>query len=306
MVVGSVNIDLVLRVDRLPRPGETIVGGTFERRGGGKGANQAVAAARAGAKVHFVGAVGDDDLGERALTDLSEEGIDVSAIIRLPDSPTGVAAVVVDASGENQIAVASGANAKLDDVTVQEMLTSHDIPSDAVCLMNLEIPDAPIVAAAQWAHAAGLRAIVVNPAPARMLPEELGRLEERLVLTPNAGEAVALGGGVPGDDPKGAADELSRLTKGVVVVTLGAEGALMVGGHQRRHVAAPTIRAVDATGAGDAFNGALAAGLAQGFELPQAVERAVAAGSCSAQAQGARGGMPTREEIDRLVGWGGA
>lgn len=299
-MVGSINVDLVLRVDRLPRPGETIADGTFERRGGGKGANQAVAAARAGAKVHFVGAVGDDDLGERALADLREEGIDVSSICRLTDAPTGVAAVVVDAAGENQIAVASGANAKLDEVTVQEKLVGQDISSDAVCLLNLEIPDAPIVAAARWAHAAGLRSTVVNPAPARPLPGEV--MELGVVLTPNAGEAVALGR-VPGTDPEGAAQELSSMIKGVVVVTLGAGGALMVSGRERRRFAAPSVSAVDATGAGDAFNGALAAALAQGLDLPQAVERAVAAGSCSVQAPGARGGMPTREKIDGLVGW---
>lgn len=299
VVVGSINIDLVVRVDRLPQPGETIAGGTLERHGGGKGANQAVSAARAGAEVRFVGAVGDDDLGEQALAQLGEAGIDVSAVVRLPDTSTGVAVVVVDAAGDNQVAVASGANARLDEGTVQETGAWEDTGSDGVCLLNFEIPDAPIVAAARCAHAAGMRAIVLNPAPARALPREVVELGP--LLTPNAGEVAAL---TPAGGSEGAAVQLSEMTGQPVVVTLGAQGALMVTGHQRLRFAAPTVRSVDATGAGDAFNGVLAAALAQGSELRQAVQRAVAAGSYSVGAQGARGRLATREEIDRLVSQG--
>lgn len=309
VVVGSINVDLVLRVDRLPAPGETVTGGTFEQNGGGKGANQAVAAARAGAEVRLVGAVGDDEMGARALAELCDEGIDVTSVVRLTDAPTGLAVVVVDAEGENQIAVASGANAHLDDVTVHEILAREIMPADGVCLLNFEIPDAPIVAAARCAHAAGMRAIVLNPAPARALPS--GVLELGPILTPNAGEAVALGDGDDlgggGEDAEAAAMQLSAMTRGQpVIVTLGANGALMVTGRQQlRRFAAPSVRAVDATGAGDAFNGAFAAALAQGYELPQAVNRAVAAGSYSVQAKGARGGMATAEEIDKLLGRAG-
>lgn len=272
----------------------------------------------------MVGAVGDDDMGERALAELREEGMDVTSVVHLSDAPTGLAVVVVDAEGENQIAVASGASAKLDDVTVRQILAREAMPADGVCLLNFEIPDAPIVAAARCAHEAGMRAIVLNPAPARALPRAILQLAP--VLTPNFGEAVALGGGEGGpsgaEDPSGgggpsgdgpggadaesAAQQLSAMTRGgPVIVTLGAKGAVMVTGSQRRHFAAPSVRAVDATGAGDAFNGALAAALAQGFELSQAVKRAVAAGAASVQAQGARGGMATAQEIDSLLGSAG-
>ncbi|HEX2235472.1 MAG TPA: PfkB family carbohydrate kinase, partial [Actinomycetota bacterium] len=139
IVVGSVNTDLVVSVERLPGPGETVTGGAFERHGGGKGANQAVAAARAGASVAFVGAVGDDDLGSEALALLEREGIDVSGVRRLPDAPTGVAAIVVDARGENQIAVASGANARVAGADVARALDGRTAPRGVV-LSNLEVP----------------------------------------------------------------------------------------------------------------------------------------------------------------------
>lgn len=298
VVVGSINMDLVVRVDRLPRAGETVAGGTLERHGGGKGANQAVAAARAGAEVRFVGAVGEDDFAEQALGELRHEKIDVSGVVRTPGVGTGVACVVVDARGENQIAVASGANAELEPAAVERSLGEADLPEDAVCLLNFEIPDPPLVAAARCAAACAVKRILVNPAPARALPQALLALGP--VLTPNAGELEALSDG--GDRSlEDSARELSGLSGAPVVVTLGAQGAILVSGEGSCGVPAPPAQAVDTTGAGDAFNGALAAALAQGYELPAAVRRAVVAASCSVAGRGARGGMPTREEIDRLV-----
>ncbi len=304
VVVGSINADLVLRMERLPQAGETVAGGTFERHGGGKGANQAVAAARAGAEVVFVGAVGEDDFGQEAVAELRAEQIDVSGIVRLPGVSTGVAAVVVDAGGENQIAVASGANAELDVRTIERRLSAAELPADAVCLLNLEIPDPPLLAAAQCARAAGIETILVNPAPARALPQAL--LELGPILTPNSGELALLAGTSSHEaaDPGSVetrAQELHALSGAPVIVTLGEHGARMLDGTDSRAFPAPSLRAVDATGAGDAFNGALAASLAQGWELPRAIERAVAAASCSVGSPGARGGMPTREEIDHLV-----
>lgn len=305
VVVGSINVDLVLRVERLPRSGETVAGGTFTRHGGGKGANQAVAAARAGADVLFLGAVGDDEFGEQAIEELRDEGIDVSGIVRLADVRTGVAAVVVDDRGENQIAVASGANAELDQLIVSQRLSATELPADAVCLLNLEIPDPPLLAAARCVRAAGIEALLVNPAPARALPQ--GLLELRPILTPNAGELETLIG--PGRQDTAAAGrvqvaarELGSLSDAPVIVTLGERGAIMVAGGESQEFPAPSVRAVDATGAGDAFNGTLAAALAQGHELGLAAQRAVAAASGSVRAPGARGGMPTRAEIDRLLG----
>ena len=283
VIVGSINVDLVFKVDRLPRPGETVTGGRYERHGGGKGANQAVAAVRAGANVKFVGAVGDDDLGTQALSELEEKGVEVAQVVRLDSVSTGLAAIVTNAEGENQIAVESGANAKLDQGIVERALASSELPPDGVLLLNFEIPDAALLAAAEGASAAGIRSIIVNPAPARALPNDLREL--RPLLTPNAGEATTLANE---SDAESAALTLNAQTGAPVIVTLGADGALMVdrGGCER--FTASRVRAVDTTGAGDAFNGVLAASLAQGLELGDAVPRAVAAATDSVRHPGAR------------------
>jgi ribokinase len=273
LVVGSVNVDLVVTLERLPAPGETVIGGRFARGGGGKGANQAVAAARAGARVRFVGAIGDDDFGADALAELEAEGIDTSAVARLEDEPTGVALIAVDRAGRNQIAVASGANARVDAAMAQAAGALE--PGD-VCLLGFEIPDAAVVAAARAAADAGAR-IVLNPAPARELPEALRRLG--VVLTPNADEAEALGG----------ASALAARTAAPVIVTRGAAGALLLDGGNETELPAPQAEAVDTTGAGDVFNGVLAAGLASGLDLADAARRAVEAASASVRRAGARG-----------------
>jgi ribokinase len=284
VIVGSINIDLVFEADRLPGPGETVTGARFERHGGGKGANQAVAAARAGANVRFVGAVGNDELGAQALGELEHEGVDVSAVLRLDSVSTGLAAIVVGAGGENQIAVASGANAELDERHVERALESMELPADGVCLLNLEIPDAALLAAAQGISAAGIQTIVINPAPARDLQHEL--LELRPLLTPNATEATALTGERSSES---AARVLSARTAAPAIVTLGADGAVLAAGETCERFAAPRVHAVDTTGAGDVFSGSLAAALAQGSELADAVTQAVAAAARSVQHPGARG-----------------
>jgi ribokinase len=269
VVVGSINVDLVVTVDRLPAPGETVIGGRFARHGGGKGANQAVAAARAGARVRFVGAVGDDDFGAEAVAELAREGIDIGAIARLDGQATGVALIAVDREGRNQIAVASGANARVE-------ATAARIEAGDVCLLGFEVPDAAVVAAARVASQAGAR-IVLNPAPARPLPNELRGLGA--IATPNAGEAQALGG----------ADAIASHTGGPVIVTHGARGAVLHEAGGRTRLPAPTVEVVDTTGAGDAFNGVLAAGLAAGLDVHAAAERAVEAASASVRVAGARG-----------------
>src|SRR3954468_16694673 len=185
LVVGSVNVDLVVTLDRLPAAGEAAIGGRFARHGGGKGANQAVAASRAGARVRFVGAVGDDDFGAAALAELEAEGVDVSAVDRLGDEPTGVALIAVDREGRNQIAGASGANGRVDGAGIGALEAGD------VCLLGFEVPDAPVVAGARAAAEAGAR-IVLNPAPARAMPKELRGLGA--IVAPNASEAEALGG----------------------------------------------------------------------------------------------------------------
>jgi ribokinase len=285
LVVGSVNVDLVTTVARLPGPGETVAGGTFARHGGGKGANQAVAAARWGAAVRFAGAVGDDDLGAAAVAELAAEGIDVTAVARVPGAPTGVASIVVDAAGENQIAVASGANAALDPGAALAALGPLD---EAAVVLNLELADPVVLAAARAARAAGL-VLVVDPAPARALAAPL--LDLAPVLVPNAGEARALSGV---DDPAAAGRALAARTGAPVVVTLGADGALLVHGDAVDAVAAPAVAAVDTTGAGDALCGVLAAELARGAPLAAALGEAVGAASASTGVPGARAGMPRR------------
>src|SRR4051812_9160738 len=266
-VVGSINAHLAGTLDRLPAPGETVIGGRFGRHGGGKGANQAVAASRAGARVRFVGAVGDDDFGAAAIDELRSEGIDVGAIARLRDEPTGVALIAVDRAGDNQIAVASGANACVDGTAV------GTLQADDVCLLGFEVPDAAVVAGARAAAASGAR-IVLNPAPARPIPEAV--VAARPVLTPNAHEAEALGG----------AAALAR--RGPVIVTLGADGALLLDGDRETPLHAPAVEVVDTTGAGDAFNGVLAAGLAAGLDPEDAARPAVDAATASVRVPGAR------------------
>ena len=293
LVVGSINVDLTVSAERLPGPGETVAGGRLDRAGGGKGANQAVAAQRAGGTVTLVGAVGDDDLGADALAALDAEGIDVRAVRRLPDSATGVALIVVDRAGDNQIAVASGANHALDAAYVRSALGGLD--GDGSVLASFELTDAIVLAAAEAAHAAG-RTLVVNPAPARVLDPALCRLGP--LLTPNEHEAAELSGT---RDPEQAGRRLAALTGAPVVVTLGADGALVIDGTGAARVAAPAVRAVDSTGAGDTFNGVLAVELARGSDLRAAAEVAVAAAALSVTTSGARGGMPDQDAINAAL-----
>jgi ribokinase len=293
VVVGSINVDLVVAVARLPVAGETVAGGRFARHGGGKSANQAVAAARVGAAVAFVGAVGDDELGAEAVGELEREGIDVSRVTRVT-APTGVALIVVDAAGENQIAVASGANAELGCEHVEAALSAL-LASEprGVVLLGHEVSAAVVLAAAKAAAAAGWR-VVLNPAPARDLPKAA-----LAVLTPNASEAAELTGEA---DPADAARVLADRSGAAVLITLGGDGALLLepGGSPTRLPAA-SVDVVDTTGAGDTVNGALAAELAAGRPLAEAARFALGAAALSTTAEGARGGMPSREAVEALV-----
>ena len=288
IVVGSINVDLVVTADRLPVPGETVLGGLFAEHHGGKGANQAVAAARAGARVTMIGAVGDDVRGETALEALRAENVDVTHVRVVPDEPTGVALIAVGPRGENQIVVAPGANATV---------SPSDIPLDIIrsgdaVLTNFEIPIPAVVAALQAGRDAGA-AIVLNPAPAHALPAEV--LAIGPILTPNEHELVV---GIGNDDAAAALDELTARTSGPVIVTQGPAGALFA--QRTRRVRfdgflAPAV--LDTTGAGDAFCGALGAWLAAGEPIEAAIRAANAAGAISVAAAGARDGMPARSAI---------
>lgn len=294
VVIGSVNTDLVVRGPRIPSPGETVTGGSFLRAQGGKGANQAVAAARAGAEVTFVARVGDDELGEAALASLVEESIDVTHITRDPDHATGVALIMVDRAGENAISVAPGANARLsvDDVEAARAA----IESADVLLMQLETPIPAVERAAAIASAAGTT-VILNPAPARPLGDSL--LSDVDVLTPNQGESAFLTGEV---EPGVAAVRLRESGVNNVVVTLGSRGAMAVSSEGELSFAGFPVNAVDSTAAGDAFNGFLAVSLAEGLDLEKAVPGACAAGALATTVPGARPSLPYRDSVDDL--WG--
>ncbi len=303
VVVGSVNVDFAVITRRLPRPGETVTGGTFSRHWGGKGANQAVAAARYGADVRLLGAVGEDDLGEASVAALQSAGVSTVHVETHADISTGVAFVVVDDSGENQIVVAPGANALVDAETLEDLL--EDSSGSGVLLTVFEVPDTAIRRTLEAGLTAGWQ-VVVNPAPARDLVEEF--TDSGAILTPNQGELAAIApasaeageeGGSSQESLEEKARRLARQTGAPVVVTLGADGALVVTEDEAWRIEPPQVEARDTTGAGDAFNGVLAAALAEGRALREAVEVAVAAAAVSIEAEGAREGMLSREELEK-------
>jgi ribokinase len=285
IVVGSANTDLVLRVPRLPHPGETTPGATLSRRQGGKGANQAAATARLGAATWMVGRVGDDERGGEALGALEESGVDCSWLGRSAE-PTGLAVVLVDDRGENMIAVAPGANGDVAADWVREAVSTLARPG-AVVLACLEIPVEAVRAASLTAREKACR-FVLNPAPALRLDADLIALCD--VLTPNERELPVLATGGPG--------QLLRLGAGAVVVTLGEAGASL---HRpdRAPFRQPAFRVagVDATGAGDAFSGTLAWALASGRDLEEAVGLAAAAGALATRGLGARASLATSSEV---------
>jgi ribokinase len=295
-------VDLVLRVPRLPAPGQTVLGGKLSRAEGGKGANQAVAAARVGARAHLIGAVGAAD-GAESLAALAADGVDIGGVERLAE-PTGCAIVLVDDAGENQIAVAPGANALISATHVEAALAELGLAAADVVVLSLEVPAAALRVAASAAAAAGCQ-LVVNPAPVR--PRSLDLLANAIV-TPNVLELASLATQIPvvaeptGDVPRLAA-ALARHVGAVVVTTLGPDGALVADPRGGTVLPVPghRVEARDTTGAGDTFTGVLAASLAAGHGLAAAVRRAVAASALAVTADGARAGMPTASQVDTLA-----
>jgi ribokinase len=291
VVVGSINVDLIVRVPSLPGAGQTVLGSHFIQQNGGKSANQAVAAARVGAAVTMLGAVGNDDLGRAALDGLAGGGVDVARCRVLDEVHTGLALIVVDDAGENQIAVASGANARLDAPMIESQVGGLEPDPGAVCLIGFEVGDGAVGAAARWAASRGLR-VIVNPAPARTLRDEL--LACGPILTPNETEAVDLSGT---SGAEAAAAALAGRTGAPVVVTLGADGALLLDGGASERLPATRVRVVDTTGAGDALNGIMAAELARGATLREALRWAMVGAALKTTRAGAQDGLPTRAAI---------
>jgi len=298
VVVGSSNTDLVVRADRIPRPGETVIGGAFHIAPGGKGANQAVAAARAGGAVTFVARLGTDDFGERAIAGFQADGIDVSHIRRDPKAASGVALIIVNRAGENSIAVASGANARLSPADVRA--ASAEIEAAMAVLLQLETP-LPTVRTSARLAAANDVLVILNPAPARALDAVLLRLVD--VLTPNETEAEFLTG-IAVRSRKDMAEAACRLRQRgpkAVLLTLGAKGVFVSAEGTETLLPAFDVKAADTTAAGDVFNGALAVALAEGRTLLEAARFASGAAALSVTKFGAQPSAPTRREIELFL-----
>lgn len=294
LVIGSSNMDLVIQADHFPRPGETIIGGNFSMIPGGKGANQAVAAARLGGKVALVAQVGDDLFGQANLDNYQREGIDIANVERHPDVPTGVALISVDKSGENTIIVASGANAEMGINNLERASMLFEWAD--VVLLQLEIPLEVVTEAARMAKAQGKK-VILNPAPARSLPAEL--LENVDIITPNETEAEFLTG-ISVSDISSAALAAARFNaSGVqkVIITLGENGAFLADGNTEEIIPTQRVKAVDTTAAGDTFNGALAVSLGRGESMNAAVTFALKAATLSVQRLGAQSSIPYLSEL---------
>lgn len=305
VVVGSANMDLIVQAQHVPGPGETILGHDFKTALGGKGANQAVGAARLGADVTFVARIGQDSFGDQCLAGYQAEGIDTRYIVRDATEATGVALIVVADDGENSIAVASGANMKL---TPQMVETARDAFVDAdVLLLQLEIPLESIIRAAQLARENNAK-VVLNPAPARDLPSELLQLVD--VITPNRIELAQLVGLSEGDVQRMSDEQLAKSVLGLgptsAVITLGAQGALAAGSWGWVRIPAFEVDVVDTTAAGDAFNAGLSVALGQGNSaLDQAARYACACGALAATKVGAQPSLPIAAAVQNLINGSG-
>ena len=294
VVLGSANHDLTVVADRHPRPGETILGKAHHSGPGGKGANQAVAAARLGSRVALIGRVGADSFGRDMLDVLANEGVDISAVVVDEDAATGLAVITVETGGENSIIVVPGANGRI----ARDQITEHRrrFEEASVVLAQLEVPMEAVEAAAAITRGR----FCLNPAPARDLSDDL--LADVDVLIPNRGELARLAGEDECDD----VDEMIELVREIkgpqaVVVTLGSEGALVVEDGYPTHLPAPEVKTVDTTGAGDAFCGAVAHALAEGRPLVEAARMGVAAGAIATTRTGAQSALPTLSELKEFL-----
>jgi len=293
VVVGSLNMDLVIRAPRHPEPGETILGSDFKTFTGGKGANQAVAAARLGGSVKMIGQVGEDSFGDRLFEAVTAEGIETKFILRDPREATGVALITVDEAGQNTIVVASGANARLTPVDISN--AEEAFKDAAVLLLQLESPLPAVTRAIELAKRHGVK-VVLNPAPAQMLPTKL--LTQVDYLVPNQTELAFLAG-VEGTDT--AVSCLGSLGVTKLIVTLGDEGALVVEKNRETQLQSYPVEVVDTTAAGDAFVGAFAVALTEGKVTLEAAAFGNAAGALTATRSGAQPSLPKRAELDQFL-----
>jgi ribokinase len=296
-VLGSTNVDLIVKTDRLPLPGETVTGGVFAQANGGKGANQAVAAARAGANVRFLSAVGSDQLGLDCLAALTQEGIDTTNVIQVQNQRTGIALITVDRSGENCIVVASGANTS---ITTSDIDSAHtSLPEANAVVCQLETPLGGVSRILAIARARKM-ATILDPAPAVPLPDTL--LANVDCLTPNERETEILTGIRPETREAGleAASILRERGVNTVILTLGERGALLVDQTGYIEVAPLAVQVLDTTAAGDAFSGYLAAHVGRGASFRSALHYAICAGSLATQSVGAQQAIPSASEVEEL------
>lgn len=300
VVIGSSNTDMVVKAPRLPAAGETVLGGEFMMNVGGKGANQAVAAARYGGRVSFVARVGDDMFGRQTLEAMRGDGIGTSYVTMDGEHSSGVALISVNAEGENSIVVASGANMALGRGDIDR--AAGEIRAADVVLMQLEVPVSTVAYAAEMAAAAGVP-VILNPAPAPTEPlgaELLSRLE---AITPNRSEAARISGIEVTDigSARRAAEAIHAMGVRNVIITLGGEGSLVYDGVHFEHVEAVRVEAVDTTAAGDTFNGVLACCMAEGRTLAEAARMAGVAAAISVTRMGAQSAAPTRAEVEAFI-----
>lgn len=294
LVVGSSNTDMVIKTNKFPAPGETILGGKFLMNAGGKGANQAVAAARLGGMVTFVGKIGDDIFGKQAVQQLEDEGINVDFVAVDPENPSGVAMITVDQKAENSIVVAPGSNGTLSPTDFDKALAELD--ESEFVLMQLEIP-IPTVEYIASNAARKQKKVILNPAPAAKLQNEL--LQNLYLMTPNETEAELLTGIKVVDDQSAlkAATILHEKGVEIVIITMGAAGAFFLADSQSGIIKAPKVAAIDTTAAGDTFNGALAVALSEGKSIQESIEFANKAAAISVTRIGAQSSVPYRKEI---------
>ena len=298
VVFGSINMDLVVRTARFPQPGETLHGQTFFTAPGGKGANQAVASARLGVPTRMVGRVGQDVFSSTLLEILQQDGVEISGVLQDPDQPSGTAVIMVDDQAENQIVIVAGANGAVGDPDLARL--DQALQGAGQLLLQLEVPMDAVQAAARLAHEQGVT-VIFDPAPVRPLPDKLYSYID--LLTPNESEASALVGFTVQDEASAAKAARVLLERGVhqVVIKMGGRGAYWHDGQQGVFLPVFKVNPVDTVAAGDAFNGALAAGLAEGLPMQEALRWGMAGGAISTTRIGAQPSLANREELLSLL-----